>query len=252
MERVLAFGCHPDDVEFLCAGTLALLAQKGYEVHIATTAGGEMGSPVLPPQQIRAKRLAENEASAKLIGGHFHWAGGHDIEIDYSPELRRETIRIMREVDPAIVFTQPPTDYMMDHEVTSKLVMNAAYIASCPNYDCGVPTKPTNRVPHLYYWNANGLRDIFGRPLPIKCVVDVGSVMDTKTEMLSCHASQREWLLHHDGWDQYLDNMKDMTRQQGALIGVEWGEGFIQHLGAGYPQDNILKTVLRELCFDTP
>ena len=42
MERVLAFGCHPDDVEFQCAGTLALLAERGYEVHIATMGGGEL------------------------------------------------------------------------------------------------------------------------------------------------------------------------------------------------------------------
>ena len=36
MKRMLAFGCHPDDVEFQCAGTLALLARRGYEIHIAT------------------------------------------------------------------------------------------------------------------------------------------------------------------------------------------------------------------------
>ena len=31
MEKVLAFGCHPDDVEFMSAGTLALLAEKGFD-----------------------------------------------------------------------------------------------------------------------------------------------------------------------------------------------------------------------------
>ncbi len=35
-DRILVFGCHPDDVEFMAAGTLALLAERGYEVHIAT------------------------------------------------------------------------------------------------------------------------------------------------------------------------------------------------------------------------
>ena len=45
MKRILAFGCHPDDVEFMAAGTLALLAELGYEIHIATMAGGEVGSP---------------------------------------------------------------------------------------------------------------------------------------------------------------------------------------------------------------
>ncbi len=41
MDRVLAFGCHPDDLEFMAAGTLALLAERGYEVHVATMTGGD-------------------------------------------------------------------------------------------------------------------------------------------------------------------------------------------------------------------
>ena len=64
MDRVLAFGCHPDDVEFMCAGTLALLAEKGCEIHVATMTGGEVGSPSLTREQIRARRLQEAGAAA--------------------------------------------------------------------------------------------------------------------------------------------------------------------------------------------
>ncbi|MFW6146703.1 MAG: PIG-L deacetylase family protein, partial [Planctomycetota bacterium] len=42
--KVLAFGAHPDDVEFRCSGTLALLADRGWEVAIATVTGGGGGS----------------------------------------------------------------------------------------------------------------------------------------------------------------------------------------------------------------
>ena len=31
-DRILAFGCHPDDIEFMAAGTLALLAREGFEI----------------------------------------------------------------------------------------------------------------------------------------------------------------------------------------------------------------------------
>jgi len=65
MERVLAFGCHPDDIEFMCAGTLALLAEKGFEIHLATMTTGQVGHPDLKPEQIVSIRLKESENSAK-------------------------------------------------------------------------------------------------------------------------------------------------------------------------------------------
>jgi len=144
-----------------------------------------------------------------------------------------------------LVLTGPPMDYMADHELTSRLVQNAAYIAQVPLYDCGAPA--TKASPHLYYWNASGLKDMFGRPLPMQFGVDVGLVMETKEKMLACHTSQREWL-EALGFDSYLAMMKEWSRAQGRLIGREQGECFIQHTGAGFPQDNRLAEILGPLC----
>jgi N-acetylglucosamine malate deacetylase 1 len=250
MDRVLAFGCHPDDIEFMAAGTLALLAQRGYEIHTATMTGGEVGHPTLPPQQIRAKRLQEAADAAAVLGASYHYAGGYDLEVEYNSTYRKRAVRVMREVDPLIVLAPPPMDYLLDHEETSKLVRNAAYIASVGNYDCDVPTTPTNRFPYLYYWNAISLTDIFGRPLPLSCMIDVSSVIEIKTRMLQCHASQREWLAHLNKGDEYTDIMRRQSIQEGKRIGVAHGEGFIQHHSSGHPQDNILKQILGELCVD--
>ena len=249
-KRVLAFGCHPDDVEFQCAGTLALLAGLGCQVHVATMAGGEVGSAELPPQKIRQVRLAEAARSAAVIGAEFTYAGGYDLEVEYNADYRRRAVRVLREVDPDVVFTHPPMDYLGDHEETSRLVRFAAFIAPVPNFDCGVVTRPTTRVPHLYYWNAAGRRDIFGRPLPLSTAVDVSGAMRTKSRMLACHASQRQWLKQQHGYDRYLDVMRAHARQEGRPFGLKAAEGFIQHRGEGYPQDNILKTLLGELCVD--
>lgn len=246
-ERILAFGCHPDDVEFECAGTLALLAACGCEVHIATMTGGEVGSPTLSRKQIQKKRLKEAAKSAAVIGAQYHYAGGCDLEVEYNDAYRRMATRVMREVNPTIVLTLPPMDYMADHEQTSLLVRNAAYIAQVPLYACDTTAPAMKRCPHLYYWNAIDLKDIFGRPLPMHFGVDVSSVIHTKEEMLACHASQREWLAAL-GWDTYLEVMKERTGRQGKLIGRSHGECFIQHLGAGYPQDNILKKILGPRC----
>jgi LmbE family N-acetylglucosaminyl deacetylase len=250
MERILAFGCHPDDIEFMAAGTMALLSERGYEVHFATMAGGEVGSPDLRSQDIRAKRLKEAAASVKLIGGYYHFAGGHDLQVEYNDAYRKMAVRVMREVNPRIVFTNPPSDYLIDHEETSKLVRNAAFIASVPLFDCGVPTKPMTDIPYLYYWNASGLTDIFGRPLPMTFGVDVSSEINKKEQMLAAHESQREWLKHINKWDAYIENMLEDTKTQGKAIGRNFGECFIQHVGNGHPRDNILKEILRDLVVD--
>lgn len=245
--RILAFGCHPDDIEFQCAGTLALLAEKGYEIHMAVMAGGDMGSPNLGRQQIREIRLKEAQNSADIIGAKFHYAGGQDVEVEYNTEYRRRAVKVLRDVDPFLVFTNPPSDYMIDHEETSRLVRNACFIAPIPNYDCHVPTKPTSGIPHLYYFNASGRKDIFGRPLPITCAVDITSVMNIKSKMLAAHASQSEWLAHHHHDDQYITSMQENAAIQGKAVGREAAESFVQHLGNDYPSDDILADLLGDL-----
>lgn len=250
MEKILAFGCHPDDVEYGCAGSLALLAERGYEIHIATMTGGEAGSPTLASQAIRQRRLQEAERAAAIIGASFHYAGGHDLEVEFNAEYRQRAVRILREVDPLIVFTTPPSDYLADHEETSKLVRNAAYIASVPNFDHGTSAPATRRFPYLYYWNAAGLTDILGRPLPLTCRVDITTVIETKARMYACHESQREWLKYHNSWSDFVEIMKLDAAREGQPAGVRWAEGFIQHRSLGHPHDNILKTILMDWCIE--
>lgn len=246
MKRVLAFGCHPDDIEFMAAGTVALLAERGYEIHLATLTGGEVGSPTLSSEAIKACRLAEAAASAKVLRGHYHYAGGRDLEIEYNEFYRKAATRIVREVAPEIVLTLPPSDYMADHEIASRLVANAAYIAPVPLYDCGTQAPPLARAPYVYYWNAIGLKDVFGRALPVQFGVDITQVIGVKERMLACHASQREWMAAL-GFDHYVKLMRKWALEQGKLMGCEFGECFIQHRGAGFPDDNRLAEVLGAL-----
>jgi LmbE family N-acetylglucosaminyl deacetylase len=246
--RVLAFGCHPDDIEFMAAGTLVLLAEKGCEIHLSSMTGGEVGSAELKGQEIREKRLGEAAESAKLIGAQFHYAGGHDLEVEYNYHYRRLAVQVVRRVDPDIILTHAPSDYLIDHEETSRLVRNAAFIASVPLYDCGLPLPPTEKIPHLYYWDAFGGIDNFGRPLPIHFGVDITGVMETKERMLACHDSQQTWLRYINNFDAYLEEMKQKSRDQGGRIGCSFGECYIQHVGNGHPTDNLLKEILGDLC----
>jgi len=66
--RILAIHAHPDDIEFQCAGTLALLSQAGHEVTIATMTPGDCGSAEHDADTISEIRRAEARASAAVIG----------------------------------------------------------------------------------------------------------------------------------------------------------------------------------------
>ena len=245
--RVLAFGCHPDDVEFTCAGTLALLRELGYQIHIATVARGDMGSAVLSQDEISEIRLQECRASALVLDAPYYWAGGDDIEIEFCHDLRVKVARVIRQVNPFLVFTQPPDDYMIDHEETSRLVRNACFCASIPNFETP-EVEPTSDIPYLYYTDAMEGKDILGRPTPVGMYVDISRKIDVKAEMLGRHCSQRDWLLAQHGMDQYIIHMREWSAHRGAEIGVPYAEVFCQHLGHPYPQDNVLRTLLGSRC----
>ena len=69
-------------------------------------------------------------------------------------------------------------------------------------------------------------------------------IIDIKEQMLTCHASQREWLQAHHGIDQYVIAMKEWSAVRGRQIGAEYGEGFGQYLAHAYPRDNIIQDLL--------
>jgi hypothetical protein len=65
--------------------------------------------------------------------------------------------------------------------------------------------------------------------------------------MLACHETQRDWLLKHHKIDEYILAMKRFSEQRGKEISTKYAEGFRQHLGHGYPQNNILYEILDKL-----
>ncbi len=245
-KSVLAFMAHPDDVEFLCAGTLIKLEQKGYEIHLATMTAGDGGTAELSPEEITRIRLGEAEEAARQIDGTYHCAGEKDFQVCFVPSQIQEAVEIVRQAQPAIVITHSPVDYTPDHEVTAQLVRNACFCAGAPNMKTNAlpAAPPLGGIPHLYYASPLENKDSFGQPIPPGFYVDVSDVIDGKEAMLTCHASQREWLLRHHGVDEYVDSMRRRGAEAGGAIGVAYAEGYRQHLGHAYPQNNILAEAL--------
>ncbi len=243
---ILSVLAHPDDAEFLCAGTLARLAREhGWQVHIASMTPGDCGSAELPPDEISRVRRAEGAAAAALIGARYHCVEERDLRVFYQETTLERVTRLLRQVRPRVVLTHSPADYMLDHEMTSTVVRAAAFAAPAPNFlhDRGLGP-PLDHIPHLYYCDPIEGKDPLGRPVEPGFCIDVSRVVETKAEMLEKHASQRAWLLKHHGMDQYVHAMRDWGRERGRRFGVAAAEGFRQHLGHSYPQDNLLGRLL--------
>ena len=83
-----------------------------------------------------------------------------------------------------------------------------------------------------------------GKPVLADFYVDVETVFTKKTEMLSRHASQREWLKKQHGIDDYLDTMERWTRSIGQRAGLKMAEGFRRYKGHPYPQSALLEELL--------
>jgi N-acetylglucosamine malate deacetylase 1 len=242
-KHVLAIAAHPDDVEFLFAGTLAHLRGKGWEVHIATMTPGDCGSNNLPAEEISRVRRIEATSAAAVLDGQYHCLECRDGLIAYDEETNFKTVALVRKVRPKLIIALSPHDYMIDHEISSALARNAAFMAGVPNWKTE-PYPPFRPVPHLYYADPIDMKDIYGTAIVPTTIVDISSVIETKSRMLACHASQRDWLLKQHGLDEYINAMLEMGQYRGRILGVRYAEGFRQHLGHGYPQDNLLAAEL--------
>jgi LmbE family N-acetylglucosaminyl deacetylase len=242
---VLALMAHPDDAEILCGGTLALLAGLGWEVHIATATPGDCGSSRLKPHQIAAIRRKEARQAASVLGARYHCLERRDLRVRYDDRTLFAALGLLRQVRPRVLITHSPADYMLDHEQISLVARAAAFGAPIPNAPAPTRWRPLEAVPHLYYADPIEGKDPFGSPVRPSLLVDVKGVLETKLEMLSKHRSQRDWLRQHHGMDEYLESAKRWSRERGRLAGLAYAEGFRQHLGHAYPQDDLLARTLR-------
>ena len=247
-KTVLCLVAHPDDAELQCAGTLALLAKKGWKIVIATMTPGQAGSSEMGAEEISAIRRTEAKNSVAILGGTYACLECEDLFIAYDRSTLLKVIALFRKEMPTIVIAPSPDDYIIDHEVTSRLAQTACMGANIPNVEIS-GTNPISTIPYLFYCDPMQGKDIFGSKVISTILINITSTINVKEEMLCCHKSQREWLLKISKVDEYLIMMKNFSQKKGKLIECEFAEGFRQHLGFSYPTDNILKSELGELVY---
>ncbi|MCC9642492.1 PIG-L family deacetylase [Rhodopirellula sp. JC740] len=250
MPSALAIAAHPDDIEFLYAGTMLLLAQRGWDLHYMNLADGSRGSTTLNQSECAATRLEEAKQAAALLGATFYPPICPDMEVTYNDANLQKVVAVVRQCKPSIVLVHSPVDYMEDHETACRLGVSAAFCHGMPNYPSDPPTEVFMDPVTVYHAQPVGCRQPTGELVTPHFYVNTSDVMEQKTAALACHASQKQWLDESQGMDSYLETMRDLSRMIGRMSGrFEHAEGWRrrEHWGFCGPDDDPLREALEGL-----
>jgi len=220
-ERVLAVVAHPDDADYLCAGTLARAKDDGAAIGICVMCKGDKGQPDPPIANLGAVRKREMGAAAKLLGAELLWAGLGDGELVDDPATRKKLIELVRRFKPTLVLAHSPEDYHADHRAASALAEAASWFCTSAGHKTAAPVMKTQ--PALWFVdtvNMSGFRPEF--------YVDISQYVEIKRRMMACHKSQ---LRRGAGGDfsPLEEQMLNQSRTRGAQAGVAAAEAFRAH-----------------------
>jgi LmbE family N-acetylglucosaminyl deacetylase len=214
----LAFGCHPDDVEFGCGGVVALEARAGRPAHVVVCSRGESASHGTPEE-----RLEECRAGARALAASFEL-----IELDGDARLEEKaahTIRlagVIRRLRPATVLAPSPVENQHpDHYRLGRLVRDAARIARYGGI-AELRDVPPHAIEQLFFYAMSAWaepRDIS----PILVDVSAPEVLAAWTAAMEAHATQVKARA-------YVEMQLTRARINGLRVGVG-------HAIALYPND---------------
>lgn len=228
--NVLALGAHPDDVEFLCAGTLLKLKGQGHNIFIALTTSGNIGSNEYESrEEIAEVREKEQLEAAKYYDAQVKFLRFDDEGLQDTPETRKAVLNAIRWANPDIIFTNPPWDPSTDHGMTGKLVTEM--ILSVQGKLVPADEPPINKTPCIFFWDIPA-----GMGFEPLAYVDITEYMDKKLEALSSHKSQWAWM-NTVMDDEFKEYCSTLARFRGIQAGYKYAEGFIGHKILGYVAD---------------
>lgn len=215
--RVMVVQAHPDDAEFLCAGTVARFVASGYRVQYVLVTSGDKGSddPNATPEQLAALREAEQLAAARILGvEEVTFLRHRDGEVEATLSFRRELSEVIRRGRPDVLLTFDPWQrYQVhpDHRAVGQTALDAVAAARDRMY---YPEQLTgglseHRVHNVYFFSTD-------QP---NFYVDITATFERKLAALRAHESQFRGV----GVEDFV---RARARTAGAEIGVEYAEAF--------------------------
>lgn len=220
--NILAFGAHPDDVEFLCSGTLLKYHKQGHKIFIALTTSGNTGSnEIASKDETAAIREAEQLEAAKLYDAQVRFLRFDDEGLQDTPETRRAVLTAIRWANPDVILTNPPWDPSTDHGMTGRLVTQVLLSVGGKQHPADLP--PIDKTPQVFFWDIPA-----GLGFQPEVFVDITDTMDEKLQAIRAHKSQFAWMQEFME-DDFLDYAQALSRYRGFQAGCKFAEGFVSH-----------------------
>ena len=223
---VLAVAAHPDDTEFTASGTVAKFIAEGAEVYyyIVTNANKGSSDRSLTPEQIRDMRREEQREACRILGVKDVFFGDYeDGQVEVTPQLKCDIVRVIRQVRPDVVITMDPTEVYSvnigivnhtDHRAAGQATLDAVYPLARDYFSfrelCDTEKLEPHRVGTLLMTNF-GSQNFY---------VDITAQLDTKLQALAAHKSQVG--------DEAFEHVKRMAADAGRHVGAQYAESFVR------------------------
>jgi len=226
-QRAMIIAAHPDDIEFVVAGTAAKWVRAGTRVRYVLVTSGDAGShqPGITREELARVREAEQRAAARVVGvdgvDALVFLGYRDGEVEPTLALRRDLVREIRRFKPDTVVCFDPTRLFVgnryinhpDHRAVGQAALDAiAPLAAMPL--AFVEQQDDDLEPHR-------VKEIFvASSSEPDTWIDITDTIALKIEALRQHASQ-----FPDGWDPE-EMIREWATESGAKVGVPYAEAF--------------------------
>ena len=218
--NVLAIGCHPDDLEIACSGTLRKYVEQGANVYMCHVANGDQGHVVIEPEPLAALRAEEARKAAMFIGAKEIFSiGVSDMQVNRHDQNQIDAVAdVVRITKPDVIITHNPEDYMQDHVEASHLATNGGFMSGLPHRSVNYPAFQSF-IPTFFMDSLAGVDFI---PTHF---VDISGQIEMKLQALAMHESQVKWMLEHDDID-FVDMVRTCSKYRGYQCGVAYAEAF--------------------------
>jgi len=217
---LLAIAAHPDDVELTCGGTLLKMAQLGYKTGILDLTAGEMGTRGTP--ETRAREAAK---ATKLLS--VKWRGTlavPDSDVQPTRQHKLRLAAVIRELRPKTVILPYWEARHPDHYHASTLGYEGCFLAGLKQLPLeGEPYRPYKI---LYSTAYADVRPIFIVDITAQYPQRHKAILAYSTQFGPKSGSKRSKVFL--AIDRLKDQMNQLARHYGEMIGVKYGEPFLQ------------------------
>jgi LmbE family N-acetylglucosaminyl deacetylase len=221
MSTALTVAAHPDDEVLGCGGTMARLAEEGWQVHVLILAEGATSRAAVRDREGYQAELSDLARAAQAASAALGLAG---VRLLGFPDNRMdgvELLDVVKHVEEEIARLKPQriyTHHRDDLNVDHRIVHDAVSAATRPQPGACVREVLTFEVPSATEWRLAGS----GQPFVPNVFVDIVRTLEKKRRALAAYSGEMRLFPHA----RSIEALEHLARWRGASVGMAAAEAF--------------------------